>query len=253
METNLNCRIIENTRLIDNGYLMTLESMEIAAKAQAGQFIHIKLSEDLPLLRRPISICDVDPKEGIVKIFYLVVGKGTELLSKKTSCQSLDVMGPLGKGFSVGEDVSNVAVVGGGCGVAPMLYAAKSLRGRNITAVLGFRDKTYLAEDFQNICSTIITTEDGSHGIKGRVDLPLEEILKNQRVDMVLSCGPVPMLRRVKELCEKYNVPGQVSVEERMACGVGACLVCACSTKSGYKRACKEGPVFDMGEVDLNA
>jgi dihydroorotate dehydrogenase electron transfer subunit len=243
--------IIENTRLTNNGYLMTIESKQIAKDSKPGQFLHIKVSEGLPLLRRPISICDVDVDRGYIKIFYLVVGEGTRLLSERKAGEIIDVLGPLGQGFDL-EGYENPVVIGGGCGVAPMLYTAKLLKNKNTTAILGFRNETFLINDFEGVCPTIVTTEDGSSGIKGRIDIPLEGLMKEQRIDMVLACGPTPMLNKIKELCMKYNIRGQVSVEERMACGVGACLVCACKTKTGYERVCKDGPVFDIGEVELN-
>lgn len=253
------CKILSNKKTIENGYLMILEDKELAQQCQPGQFLHIKVGDGPVLLRRPISICDVDKDKGYIKIFYLVIGKGTDILKDRQPGQTLDVLGPLGRGFVIKEEYKNLVLVAGGCGVAPMLYTARVLRERNknIQPILGYRSSTFLVEDFEELSKVTITTEDGSLGIKGRINIPLEEALKAGNIDAVMACGPMAMLREVERLCKEYKVEGQISIEERMACGVGACLVCACKAKKDdgeitYKKGCKDGPVFFIGEVELN-
>ena len=182
-------------------------------------------------------------------------GEGTAWLAERSTGESLDVLGPLGHGFQI-EREGRYLLVGGGIGVPPLLSCASGTAGRS-TAVLGFRneERTMLMGDFAASCATVrVASDDGSVGVHGFVDRVADEILeKDHSFTAVLACGPKPMLRAVAKVAEKYGVPCQVSMEERMGCGIGACLVCACKTADGHmKHVCKDGPVFDAREVDWN-
>jgi len=256
------CEIIENKTLTDAVYSITVESQELAHESVAGQFLHIKCGE-ARILRRPISICNV--KGDKVNFVFEVKGEGTDWLSKRQPGQKLNILGPLGNGFTMPK--GNLIVVGGGVGTPPMLYAAQFAENE-VTAILGFRsaDRVILVNEFKAACKEVyITTDDGSVGIHGAVTKPLKKLLKSGKYDKVMSCGQLLMQKAVAELCEQYNVPCQVSLEERMGCGIGACLVCACATikDSGtitdskdvaedemmMSRVCIDGPVFSSKEV----
>lgn len=233
-------------------FLLTADLGQIALQAAPGQFVHIRCGEG-NLLRRPISICDVSGTE--LTVVFEVKGSGTQWLSQRKRGDPLDVLGPLGHGFACRG--SRLIVIGGGIGVPPMLYTAKAFAGKaEITAVLGFRsqDRILLAREFASVCQkVIVATDDGSNGVQGPVTLPLETLFRDGAYDDVLCCGPRPMLKAVTELCGKYGIACQVSMEQRMGCGIGACLVCSCATKKDgqehMSRVCKDGPVFDAGEV----
>jgi dihydroorotate dehydrogenase electron transfer subunit len=244
------CKITKTQQLAEEIYLVTADMGQIALQAKPGQFVHVLCSE-ANLLRRPISICDVSGSE--LTMVFEVKGEGTKWLAARKPGDEIDVLGPLGHGFDVSG--SNIIVSGGGIGVPPMLYAAKSCSG-SATAVLGFRDssRVILENEFKSACNeTVVASDDGSYGVQGPVTLPIEKLLKTGKYDAVLCCGPRPMLKAISQLCEKYGVVCQVSMEERMGCGIGACLVCACKTqKEGQEhmsRVCKDGPVFDSREV----
>ena len=239
------CKILENTPIAEEIYSLLFECKNVAAQSNAGQFVHIKCGKER-LLRRPISISSV--KNDSVRIVYEVKGEGTKWLSKQKAGDVLDILGPLGNGFKIPE--GDIIIVGGGIGTPPMLYAAESTTrcAHRVTAILGFRDKNkvILQKEFEAVCDeVIITTDDGSEGIHGFVTKPLEELLIKGGFKVVLSCGPQIMQNSIMQLCKKYNIPCQVSLEERMACGVGACLVCACE-EYDMKRVCVDGPVFDV-------
>jgi len=246
------CEIEENTLLTDAVYSMTVLSRELAQESTPGQFLHIKCGE-ARILRRPISICSV--KEDKVNFVFEVKGEGTKWLSECCPGRKLDILGPLGNGYSFPD--GNLIVVGGGVGTPPMLFAAESAK-QKVTAILGFRcaDRVILVDEFKAVCDEVhVTTDDGSVGIHGAVTKPLEELLKSGKYNAVMSCGQLQMQKAVAEMCEQYSVSCQVSLEERMGCGVGACLVCACALKddnSGnvkMSRACVDGPVFYSSEV----
>ena len=244
------CAIIENKSLNDYAFRLTFAAEAIAELCAPGQFVNIRCGHSR-VLRRPISICHAEG--GAVSVIYEVRGDGTDWLSCKEPGETLSVLGPLGNGFSLSAD--KILIVGGGIGAPPLLYAARQAK-TGATAVLGFREaeRVILADEFSELCDkTYITTDDGSLGIKGNVTGSVEECLIAGGYSQVLACGPRVMLKAVSELCSKYNVPCQVSVEERMGCGVGACLVCACRTVEDgtekMRRVCKDGPVFDSAKV----
>ena len=244
------CEVVYNAKLADNVFALTVVSRDLAAEVRAGQFLHIKCGEER-LLRRPVSICRV--RGGTLEFVIEVKGEGTRWLSKREPGNKLDILGPLGKGFYVPD--GRIIAVGGGIGAPPMLFVAETATC-DVTAVIGFRsiDRIILEKEFAAVCEKVyITTDDGSSGLRGSVTEPLQELLDSGGYSAVLACGPHAMLSAVARLCRFYNIPCQVSMEERMGCGVGACLVCACATVSGgnenKSRICKDGPVFDAEEI----
>ena len=233
--------IIENTRLTESVYKMTL-SGDVSEITAPGQFVNIKL--DGLYLRRPISVCDVD--DGKLTIIYKVVGKGTEQLSKMQSGQ-LDVLTGLGNGYDLTVSGDKPVLLGGGVGVPPMYLLAKELirQGRSVRVILGFNTKgeVFCVDAFRALGADVtVTTVDGSYGMKGFVT----DALKNVEYTYFYTCGPEPMLKAVYKASE---TSGQMSFEKRMGCGFGACMGCSCKTITGYKRICKEGPVMRKEEI----
>lgn len=244
--------IIEKTTLAKGIYSVIVDAPELADEARPGQFANIAAPGFT--LRRPISICGIDKERGTLRFVFEVRGKGTEALAMLAEGESLDILGPLGNGFRV-PDGKRIAVVGGGIGVPPLL-GVSHMTGELCTAIVGFRDysKIILVDEFKdNGSNTILCTDDGSVGRQGLVTLPLAEELDKGDIAAVLACGPTPMLKAVVKLCEERKIPCQVSLEQRMGCGVGACVVCSCMTvrngKEFYSRVCKDGPVFNAEEV----
>ncbi|HHT17306.1 MAG TPA: dihydroorotate dehydrogenase electron transfer subunit [Papillibacter sp.] len=241
---------VQDTRMLTESVCkMVLFSPELARLAKPGQFVHIKCGGE-SLLRRPISICDV--QEDTLTLVLERKGAGTQYLAERRAGDTLDLLGPLGNGFELPD--GKLLLVGGGIGVPPLLYAAKRAKGAD--AVLGFKTKSaiILEEEFQSACGeTAVVTDDGSYRLHGNVTVPLREMLHRGGYAGVLACGPRAMLRAVAEVCAAFKVPCQVSMEERMGCGVGACLVCVCETEKEGERAmsrvCKDGPVFRAEEV----
>lgn len=244
--------IIEKTTLAKGIYSVIVDAPELADAACAGQFANIAAPGFT--LRRPISICGIDRERGTLRFVFEVRGKGTEALAMLAEGESLDILAPLGNGFRI-PDGKRIAVVGGGIGVPPLLEVSR-VTGALCTAIVGFRDysKIILVDEFKhNGSDTVLCTDDGSVGRQGTVAAPLAEALDSGGIAAVLACGPTPMLKAVTELCGERGVPCQVSLEQRMGCGVGACVVCSCMTvrngKEFYSRVCKDGPVFNAEEV----
>ena len=234
-------------------YSMWLRTEHIAAHAKAGQFVSVYCNEGSRLLPRPISICEIDRKDGAIRLVYRVAGKGTAEFSGMRTGMQLKVVGPLGNGFP--QKNKKAFLIGGGIGIPPMLELAKELDCEK-QIVLGFRDELFLLEDFRNRGQIYIATEDGSAGTEGNV---LDAIRENGLdADIIYACGPTPMLRAIKEYAAEQNIECWISMEERMACGIGACLACVCKSKEKdahsnvkNKRICKEGPVFLAQEVEF--
>lgn len=245
--------IIRHTSLSDGIFDMTLKAEEIAKEAKAGQFISVYLNNKSKILPRPISICEIDRKDGAIRLVYRVAGKGTAEFSGMRTGMQLKVVGPLGNGFP--QKNKKAFLIGGGIGIPPMLELAKELDCEK-QIVLGFRDELFLLEDFRNRGQIYIATEDGSAGTEGNV---LDAIRENGLdADIIYACGPTPMLRAIKEYAAEQNIECWISMEERMACGIGACLACVCKSKEKdahsnvkNKRICKEGPVFLAQEVEF--
>lgn len=247
------CKLIYKQRLSDKIYDYTVFCPEMAEKAKAGQFLHILCGGEV-YLRRPISICDVQDGRCIRFIFE-VRGDGTRALSLKNEGDMLDILGPLGNGFTVKNDGDGaVLLVGGGIGTFPLLNLAKQMPGR-ATVLLGFRSESnvLLTDELGAVSRNVfVATEDGSCGYHGLVTDILSNIIGSNKVDMIYTCGPVPMMKAVTELAVGNGIPVQVSLEERMGCGIGACVTCTCTVGGSKKRVCKDGPVFDGAEVEWN-
>lgn len=244
---------------------MEIVAPDAAMTAQAGQFMNVYLNDKSKLLPRPISICRINRKHGTLRLVFRIVGAGTKQLSELKAGDEVKVMGPLGNGF-IDADIKNAVLFGGGIGIPPMLGLAEKLHseGVQVTAVLGYRDKdTFLAEEFDKFGEVVIASDDGSLGFHGNVVQAAEAMglipEKAKTGDTcIFACGPGPMLKGVKALGEKTGVPAQISMEERMACGVGACLGCVVKTTEvdehsqvKNKRVCKDGPVFWANEIDI--
>ena len=247
--------IIEKNTLAKGVYSFEIDAPELAGEAQPGQFAMIGAPGFT--LRRPISICGIDRERGTLRFVFEVRGNGTETIASMGEGESLDVIAPLGNGFRIPEG-KRIVVVGGGIGVPPLLGVSHVSR-ELCTAIIGFRDytKIILADEFkENGSETVLCTDDGSVGQQGVVTVPLEEVLKKGDTAVVMACGPTPMLKAVVDMCGRYDVPCQISLEQRMGCGVGACVVCSCMTvrdgKEYYSRVCKDGPVFNAEEVKLD-
>jgi len=241
--------------LAKNIYDFTIRSKELADLAEPGQFVHLRVPGFF--LRRPISICGIDREAGTIRLVFEVRGEGTEALAKLNAGELVDVMGPLGKGFTLLPKGKKAIVIGGGIGVPPMLGVA-SAYGADAKAIVGFRNAqaVILTEDFKKVGSEcILCTDDGSMGIHGFVTTALKAELEKELPDLICACGPAPMLKGIITMADEYGVACEVSLEERMGCGVGACLVCACRTvkdgKEYMAHVCKDGPVFDAHDVIL--
>jgi len=226
----------------------------MADEAKPGQFISVYSNDSSRLLPRPISICEVDKEFRALRIVYRVVGEGTKEFSKLRAGQKVRIMGPLGNGFFLKD--KRAILVAGGIGIPPMLELAKNLDCEK-TIVVGYRDaQTFLSDELSSYGDVVIATEDGSVGTKGNV---LDAIRENQVTgDVIYACGPTPMLRALKTYAAEKHIECQISLEEKMACGIGACLACVCKSKEKdshtnvhNKRICKDGPVFYAEEVDL--
>lgn len=249
---------VQHTKQLNaDTWLLRILAPEIARQAGPGQFVNVKCCSGLnAYLRRPISLCSLDREQGTFDIVFQVRGKGTELLCRFEEQDDIDVMGPLGKGFSLNPDDETLIAMGGGIGVFPLLQLLKEHPAKKKIAILGFRNKdlVVLEEAFQSVCDTLlIATDDGSYGWKGFVTDLLEKKLKEEKISKVSMCGPTIMMKKGVALCQQYGVASEVSMEQRMGCGVGACLVCACKTRAGddwdYSHVCKDGPVFDGSKV----
>lgn len=237
-------------------YDMWIET-ELATQAKPGQFISVYTQDKSALLPRPISICEIDKKNQRIRIVYRIAGKGTREFAGYHAGASIDILGTLGNGFPVKEAAGRRAfLMGGGIGIPPMLALAKAIEGPK-DIITGYRNnELFLAEDLAKYGSLHVATEDGSVGTKGNV---MDAIAaKNLKADVIFACGPMPMLRAIKQYAEKENIPAYISLEERMACGVGACLGCVVKTKevdahSHVKNAriCTDGPVYLASEVDI--
>lgn len=254
--------LIVDSRVLAPGYYqMTLLAPEIAATAGPGQFIEVRVADGTiqdPLLARPLSLFRINRKEGTISFIFKIVGRGTRLLATLKTGGTVVVWGPLGNHFNPPGKETRIALVAGGVGMPPMFALAEFLReatGPDVPEIVlfyGGRTRCDLLEldSWNKLGVTVHTaTEDGSFGSQGVVTVALEEALKGHTYDYIASCGPIPMLRAVQQLAMRYRVPGQMSLEAYMACGVGACLGCVCETRRGFLRVCSDGPVFPIEEV----
>lgn len=244
--------ILENKPAAENIYSLTLALPE-AVKIRAGQFADLSVG-GAHLLKRPLAVCKADGEK--VTVCYQIRGEGTKLLSERKAGETLDALLPLGNGFYLKQNEKKIALVGGGVGIFPMIsvigeYAAE----KEISAYIGFRNKGAVCglEELKRAKKLTAVTDDGSFGEKmNAVQAFAADLEAGERPDVVLSCGPLPMLRALKTVLEGRDIPCYVSLEERMGCGIGACLVCVCEKTNGeHARVCKDGPVFGIGEVVL--
>lgn len=243
------CRLLSAQALTNDVFDFVLEAPQLAAVAQPGQFAQIRLPGHT--LRRPISICGIDKSAGTLRFVFQIRGQGTAELAQYHPGDQIEILAPLGNGFPI-DNTKRTLLVGGGIGVPPLLGVASQL-GEKAIAVLGFRTKdgVILERDFQAAgAKTLIATDDGTYGHHGLVT----DLCQEQDFDCVMACGPGPMLRAVKALAEERGVPCYVSLEERMACGIGACLGCAVALlkedgSQYFGHVCKDGPVFESHRV----
>lgn len=245
--------ILENRNLATGVYQLVVKSPQISATCIPGQFVMVKVADSSdPLLRRPLSIAGADPSQDSLTLIYRVVGKGTERMEQFQPGSFVDIMGPLGRGFDLSPQ--RLLLVGGGMGLAPLLFAAERCCPQPVEVLAGGRteQEMFWNDLFQSRCEQLhITTDDGSLGFCGTcIDL-LPQLLLETKFDGVLTCGPRPMMKRVAALAAQVGLRTQVSLEEHMACGLGVCLTCTCSAADGGTRqVCKDGPVFWADEVD---
>ena len=242
------CELVYKAQLTPTIYDFRLKNAALAAITQPGQFVQVLVPSKT--LRRPISVCDV--KGDTIRLVFEIRGEGTALLAQMKVGDTINIIAPLGHGFTL-DPAKKMVFIGGGIGVPPMLYSAGQC-GENAVVINGFRNKdaVILEEDFRKVVGQlIITTDDGSYGIHGFVTQPLAEMI--QSADKICACGPMPMLKNIAKMAQEYHVPCEVSLEQRMACGVGACLGCAVAVKEDgrviYKHVCKDGPVFSSEAV----
>lgn len=234
-------RVSQNVQVLNNIYMLSVEG---TFDVKPGQFFMLRSWGMMPLLSRPISVHDV--RDGIVDFLYMVRGNGTEILKNLKNGDYIEVLGPLGNGFPKVPKGGRAAIVAGGIGIAPMLYAAKKMECAGVDLYAGFRDEVFAAEKFKQYVDNIyIATDTGKWGHEGFVT----DIFSPEDYSIVLCCGPEVMMKKITKSCLKHDTPVYVSLEKHMACGMGACLVCTCKTSSGNKRACKDGPVFDGRDV----
>ncbi len=239
-------------QLNETTFRFVIDCKDLAEESWCGRFVNIYCEGKT--LRRPISICEIDKENGTITLVFEVRGEGTKWLSERKAGDELDILGPLGNGFFPEKD-KRAIFVGGGIGCPPMLGAAEDY-GENAEVILGFRSQKQmiLLEDFKRVAKDVsVATNDGSYGVKGFVTDILKEKLAENKDAIVYACGPMPMLKGIAALCEEQQVKCYISLEERMGCGIGACLACACEihdkTGTHVLHVCKNGPVFDASEV----
>lgn len=247
-------RVISQEEISSGIFSLWLSTEKLTEPAKPGQFVNLYCKEESRMLPRPISICEIDREKKAVRLVYRIAGKGTKEFSGYRPGDEVTVLGPLGNGFPRKE--KKALLIGGGIGIPPMLELAKELNCEK-TVVAGYRNKElFLKEDFEKYADVYVATEDGSAGTKGNVLDAIKE--QSLHAEVIYACGPMPMLRAIKAYGEEKGIETYLSLEERMACGIGACLACVCKsnekdvhTNVNNKRICKEGPVFLAQEVEI--
>lgn len=255
MKYDEKAKLINKEQIKEDLFKYTLQTENIAKNAKPGNFIEMKVADTSTVfLRRPISIFNIDGNN--IEVIFQVKGKGTKCLSEKQVGDEIDILGPLGLGTFEVDNFNKVAIIGGGIGVFPLYELAKQLKGKTkINTYLGFRNKDFVVveDEFKAVSDNlIITTDDGSYGEKG---FAIDFLKRDEKPDMIYACGPLPMLKAVKAYADENNIKCQISLEERMGCGIGACLGCAVKViKNGeerYGHVCKDGPVFYSKDVEI--
>lgn len=277
----VSCKIIQNVEIAEGIFDMIVHVKDMVKIASPGQFVNLYCYDRAKLLPRPISICDVNIQNETLRLIYAAVGEGTKEFATLVTGDTIDVLGPLGKGFDLeNKDGNNILIVGGGVGTPPLLELAKSLKAKyedqvSITTVLGFRDQVYLATEFEQYGHVLLATDSGKVGFKGNViELMKKELseklgTKEAGFDYMYSCGPTPMLKGLQQFNKEFQIKAEFSLEERMGCGFGGCVGCVVGIRTeaikasfmnsqdevindedfDYKKVCKDGPVFDYSEV----
>jgi len=246
----IQARIIENALIAPEIYSMSLHTPGVAQSVKPGKFTMVYLNRGELLLPRPISICDADG--DVIRLVYHVVGAGTKVMADMEPGENLKILAPLGNGFFLDNAHAgkNFALIGGGIGSPPLLMLAKVLAGKGakIDVFLGFRSNPILVDEFESVANEVfVSTEDGSFGHHGRI----LDLLEGKNYDEFFSCGPLPMLRALKDYSLSVDIPCQVSLEERMGCGIGTCVGCVVEIEGQYVKICSKGPVFYSSEVSL--
>ncbi len=251
--------VVSQEQIASDVYSMWIQTEQIAEEAKPGQFISLYCADKSRLLPRPISLCEIDREKGRLRIVYRVVGKGTDEFSRLRAGDTVEILGPLGNGFPLEEARGKrVLLMGGGIGIPPMLETAKQLDAEKMI-VSGYRDELFLTEDFAEAGELYLAVEHPGEGVICTEGNVLDAVRENElEADVIFACGPTPMLRAIKSYALEKEIPCWISMEEKMACGIGACLACVCQSKEidGHshvhnKRICKDGPVFLSTEVEL--
>ena len=249
--------------IIKGIYKFSVKASEIVQNAKPGNFIEIRVTDQVePFFSFLISIYNLDKENGILEFIFQVKGKGTEILSRKEIGDKIDIIGPLGFGTFNFEKYNKIAVIGGGIGIFPLYELSKQAKesGKTVNCYLGFRNKdlVMLEKEFKDVTDNLtICTDDGSYGEKGFVIDKLAKDMENEKFECIFACGPTPMLRAVKKYAEENGISCQVSLEERMGCGLGVCLGCAVKKANSpadapeYFHVCKGGPVFNSKDVEF--
>lgn len=263
MSEQVFAELVKKEQLKPDIYKFSVKVPSIVKEAKPGNFIEIRVTEQTePFLRRPISIYNLDKENGILEFIFQVKGKGTEILAKREVGKTIDIIGPIGYGTFKYEGYEKLAIIGGGIGVFPLYELAKCAKAENkkVTTYLGFRNKDFvvLEKEFNEVSDRLVlTTDDGSYARQGFAINYLAEDIEMGKVDAIYACGPLPMLKAVQKLAIEKNIPCQISLEEKMACGLGVCLGCAVKTAKSpadapeYWHVCKAGPVFNAKDVEI--
>lgn len=263
MPKQVYAKLIKKEEIIKNIYKFSVKAPEIVESAKPGNFIEIRVTDGIdPFLRRPISIYNLDKENGILEFIFQVKGKGTEILAKKEKGNDIDIIGPLGHGTFKFDKYKNIAVIGGGIGIFPLYELSKQAKQNDVkvNCYLGFRNTDFvmLEKEFEEVTDKlIITTDDGTYKNKGFAIDYLKNDMEHENYECIYACGPLPMLRAVQKYAIENNIDCQLSLEEKMACGLGVCLGCAVKTAKSQKDApeywhvCKGGPVFNAKDVEI--
>lgn len=263
MPKQIFAELVSKEEVIKDIYKFTVKSEEIVKNALPGNFIEIRVSEQTePFLRRPISIYNMDKNSGILEFVFQVKGKGTDILAKKEIGDKIDIIGPVGFGTFKLNKYKKIAIIGGGIGIFPLYELSKVAKekGINVKGYLGFRNKelVMLENEFKTVTDKLtITTDDGTYASKGFAIDYLKEDMENEQYECIYACGPIPMLRAVQNYANENNIDCQISLEEKMGCGLGVCLGCAVKKADSpkdnpeYYHVCKGGPVFSSKDVEF--
>lgn len=251
MKKLVNGKLIKKEEIEKDIFSFEIFIGQVVNEIKAGQFVSIYIDRQDKILPRPISICDLDLKKETITIVFQVLGSGTKILSETTN-ECLKILLPLGNGFPVSKNFNKIAIIGGGIGVPPMALLEKELKKQNpnviVKSFLGFRTGSFLLDKFENV---EVATDDGSVGFKGNAVSLLRS--KDENFDVIYACGPKPMLKALSSYAKEVNTPCYISMEERMACTIGACVGCVTKIKTGntfeYKKVCVDGPVFNSLDV----